>query len=460
MAAALVAAATAFALLSGCAREPDLATGHALPDSFDAGQVAGLPVTVGRSGVRPGAPASTRTVAGSPGGFIDDLATLSLDDVEDYWTREGARAVGLPPPTPVAAVSWSRYGTGITFCGQPFYAARNAAYCRSGDIIGWDRGQLIPSALGDYGEIAAAATFAHEYGHRMDHRLDSVGPTVLVREQRADCFAGAYLRWVASGSSSRMRLTTTDGLAKVLSWFASTRDRPTGRPRNRDNGHGTAYERVGAVMRGFEGGAAVCTAITRESVRAALAGLPDQFEPGGVAYRKTGFDQSILDRTAATLRQYFEVPDLRLSTEPGGCVDARSPAGYCPASTTVVADLPALTRLSTPSSDDDVDHSRPAGEVTGMTYVATRAALASLQRRGVDVARPSAALQALCLTGAWLRDRGSRPGDIDQALHVVLTDPRSATDTTGRAVAASFTRAQALLNGVYGGRRPCTPTLR
>ncbi len=50
---------------------------------------------------------------------------------------------------------------------------------------------------------------AHEYGHAVQRSANLTGrstPT-LVAEQQADCFAGAYMRWVAEGNSPRFTVS-------------------------------------------------------------------------------------------------------------------------------------------------------------------------------------------------------------------------------------------------------------
>ena len=51
---------------------------------------------------------------------------------------------------------------------------------------------------------------AHEYGHSVQYQaeLNRADTPTLVAEQQADCFARAYMRWVASGDSRRFTLST------------------------------------------------------------------------------------------------------------------------------------------------------------------------------------------------------------------------------------------------------------
>ena len=58
----------------------------------------------------------------------------------------------------------------------------------------------------DFGDIAVTNVLAHEYGHAIQHqaRLNKKDTPTLVAEQQADCFAGAYMRWVAEGNSAAL----------------------------------------------------------------------------------------------------------------------------------------------------------------------------------------------------------------------------------------------------------------
>jgi hypothetical protein len=48
-------------------------------------QVAGMPATDGPSTVRPDAPKPTRDMSGGNGGRDDELAALSISDIEEFW---------------------------------------------------------------------------------------------------------------------------------------------------------------------------------------------------------------------------------------------------------------------------------------------------------------------------------------------------------------------------------------
>ena len=80
---ALVGACVAL-LTAGCT---GYISGRAVSMMYDPFHVGGLPVTDGPSGPRPGAPAPTGTVQNTDNGPIDQLALLSVTDIEEYWQQ-------------------------------------------------------------------------------------------------------------------------------------------------------------------------------------------------------------------------------------------------------------------------------------------------------------------------------------------------------------------------------------
>src|SRR5690242_14640034 len=80
--AATALAATAALALSGCAGTVDGEATSGLSDPFKAG---GLPAEDGPSGPLPDAPPATGTVNDTDNGEIDEIALLSVNDIEEYW---------------------------------------------------------------------------------------------------------------------------------------------------------------------------------------------------------------------------------------------------------------------------------------------------------------------------------------------------------------------------------------
>ncbi|OPE45410.1 peptidase, partial [Mycolicibacterium diernhoferi] len=241
-------------------------------ENADPFTVGGMPVTDGPSGLRPGASIPSRAVANTDNGPIDRLAVAAVSDVEDYWNGAFAETFDSPFRPVRKLLSWDARKTrsAITFCGESTAGLVNAAFCPPDNSIGWDRGVLLPALEKTYGEMSVGMVLAHEYGHSVQYQAELNQPNtpVLVAEQQADCFAGAYMRWVAEGDSQRFRLSTGNGLNALLASVISFRDPIFTRDRVMAAGgeHGSAFERVSAFQFGFTGGPATCRQITVEEV--------------------------------------------------------------------------------------------------------------------------------------------------------------------------------------------------
>src|ERR1700691_4093347 len=118
------------------------------------------------------------------------------------------------------------------------------------------------------GPMSVNGVLAHEFGHALQAMAKTVtrsDPTI-VREQQADCFAGVYLYWVASGKSSRFTLSTADGLDHVLGGIITTRDPVQDSDTVNDDEHGTSLDRISAFQMGFISGASACAGINKQEI--------------------------------------------------------------------------------------------------------------------------------------------------------------------------------------------------
>lgn len=261
--------------LAGCTSAVD---GTAVSALYDPSRVAGLPVTTGPSGPRPGAPAPTGAVANSDGSDIDRLVLLSVNDLEEYWRRHYGDLGGAYRPLSALISYDSTDPRGPAICRAGTYQLVNTFYCPQKNLLAWDRGVLLATGRRYFGDMFVTGLMAHEFGHAVQYMaelVDDSTPT-LVGEQRADCLAGVYLQWVAQGGSRRFRLSTTDGLNTILSGTVTLRD-PVLTPRNERlafEGHGTALDRVSAFQMGFETGATTCAAIDKDEIERRRDGLP------------------------------------------------------------------------------------------------------------------------------------------------------------------------------------------
>jgi predicted metalloprotease len=272
-------------IITGCSHT--VLDGRAVSMRYDPYRVAGLPASDGPSGPRTPPPALTTKVLNSDGGDIDRAAVFAIEDIEDFWKKTYSDAFqgAFAPVSTLVSVDPTAF-FGPTVCGaDPSELDFNAMYCPPQDVIAWDRVDLLPVAKKFFGDMAVNGLLAHEYGHAVQWRARLVNehsPSVLVKEQQADCFAGDYLRWVAEGDSPRFTINTTAALDRVIAGAIAMRD-----PISTSSqlvldapSHGTALDRVSAFQKGFDVGAEGCAIIDENEIEQRRGNLPRSlFDP-------------------------------------------------------------------------------------------------------------------------------------------------------------------------------------
>ncbi|MGE2716670.1 peptidase [Mycolicibacterium litorale] len=438
-------------------------------------RVAGMVATDGPTGLRPDAEDPSRDVTDSDGGDIDALAASAISDIEEFWARALPETFDGAEFTPVdALVSWDAADYDGMFCGVDTIGLVNAGFCLDDNTIGWDRGELLPALRAANGDMGVALVLAHEYGHAIGHqaRLNKPDTPVLVAEQQADCFAGAYMRWVAEGSSPRFSLSTADGLNSVLSAVIAFRD-PLFSEADQLAGideHGSAFERVSAFQFGFTDGPASCAAIDLREIGQRRGDLPvllPEDQTGELPVTEDSV-RAIVDAMTISFEP-DRPPKLDFTPEAAEtCPDARPspPVSYCPATNTLVVDLPELQLMG--ASQADVDANRPAtGDNTAYSVLMSRYLQAIQHERGLTLDTAEAALRTACLTGAattaLTRDVTTpdgntialTAGDLDEAVSGILTNGLAASDVNGDSVPSGFSRIDAFRIGVLGDEERC-----
>jgi predicted metalloprotease len=439
-------------------------------------KVAGMPAVDGPTGLRPDAKEPSRDVENSDGGDIDELAASSISDIEDFWATAYPETFDKDFTPVETLISWDAGGyESQEFCGEDTYGLVNAGFCFLDDTIGWDRGQLLPALRDNFGDIAVTNVLAHEYGHAIQRqaRINKKNTPTLVAEQQADCFAGAYMRWVAEGSSARFTLSTADGLNSLLAGVISFRDPLLSEDQYAPgaNEHGSAFERISAFQFGFTDGPTSCAAIDAKEIAQRRGDLPvalqqDQTGEWPVSEESVKAVVDALD----TLFSPADAPKLSLDADSAkDCSDARPspPVSFCPATNTIAVDLPALEALGSPSGQDDVG-GEVSGDNTAYSVLVSRYMLAlQHERGGVPLDSAEAALRTACLTGvattkmteAVTTSDGNTvaltAGDLDEAVSGLLTNGLAASDVNGETVPSGFSRMDAFRTGVLGDENRC-----
>jgi len=461
-------------LLSACA-------GQQIPGSpspaaeIDPGNVAGLPVTEGSSGLRPGVVDASLPVGDYAGTDMDKLAVNAVSDISDFWTQAMPTDFGRPFAPIAKLTSFDASGANVQVCRENSQGVENAFYCPVDDSVSWDRGTLLPVLNNMFGPMAVVTVFAHEMGHAVQYRLGSVNATTatIVREQQADCYAGALIRWVADGNAKHFQISTGDGLNQVLATMMFIRDQ-VGTTAVDPQAHGSAFDRVTAFQFGFEDGPVRCDKIDNAEIRRRITELG--FTQASFVDNNVPVDDATLELLGQSLNAAFKRngprPPAFVSSGGGRCATGAGtpPTSFCPDDNTIAVDQDALNRLAALPPNDVLGVSDTGlGDFAAFAEVASRYVLAVQRSLRIPLDDRNAGLRTACLTGAWagvIRHRFTDgpaqqlllgPGDLDEAVAELLS-PNSliAADVNGARVPAGFARVSAFQVGFLQGSKVCT----
>lgn len=424
----------------------------------------------GPNGLKDNAPAPALTAQDSEkGNKYDTLAESTISDLYTFYGQVFPQDFGKDFTKAKALISYDSKDKSAKACGMSLAGAVNASYIGgSCDTIVWDRGELLPTMEKEIGEISAPTVLAHEMGHLVQARLGVPRSSTLLLEQQADCYAGAYWRWVADGHSTYFDFSEGAGMRQVMAAMMWVGD-PIGLSSDNSGAHGSAFDRTFAASLGFANGAKRCNAITQQEVnkriqQTGFTQLPTKF--GNIEVT-----DKLITQVAATLDEYFgqTVPGYakpKLQKYSGDAPPAcdgttpQAPVDYCPATKTVNYNLEQLQKIGTPPTD----WSKSNGDFSAMMLVASRYALAAQATGGGTLTGNQAGLKALCYAGTWakwLKDPQGpdklklSPNDLNKAVYEVVTSPLPAGDVNSRNGTRVLDQVQALHIGVVYDIRRC-----
>ncbi|WP_051407457.1 metallopeptidase [Nocardia sp. CNY236] len=461
----------ALLLVGGCAQHVDSTAISIYDDPF---KVAGLPMTSGPSGPRSNVPDSTLTAVNGDGGAVDTLALNAVDDIQNYWRGVFPEAFQKNFEPVDRLLSWSATApraTAVEFCGQTTRRLVNAAYCPVDNSIGWDRSILLPAMEKTFGKMAVVMVLAHEYGHAV-HTLSQISgrrDPGIVKEQQADCLAGAFIRHVAEGKAEHFTINTSEGLNSVLAASVALRDSD---PDDPANVHGSAFERVTAVQIGFTDGPTGCAGIDEDEIDQRRANLPQSFRDDGGRGEFPITRESLAELTKAlhAILPAGDEPSYDYSGNNRECANGvvTKPVSYCPDTNTITTDVPRLAERGVVEIDgSDLLPVEVTGDYNGYIVFVSRYTLAVQHSRGQDLSGAKTGLQAACLSGVITSElaESDRPisqgdirlsaGDLDEAVSGLLTDGLAASDVRGQTVRSGFSRIDAFRAGVINGEQAC-----
>ncbi len=417
----------------------------------------------------------------------DGYLTAAFSDIEAFW-QEQFPAVYGGAFTPLAGGIYAAYPERtepIPGCGTPQTVydevAGNAFYCLDGDFMAYDDTELLPQLVEQLGQSAVAVVLAHEFGHAVQFRADEFGQPTILKEQQADCFAGAWSAHVARGESDVIAFNDDDISGGLVAMIQVRDPIEFGGTIDADS-HGTGFDRVGAFQDGFIGGAERCTTFFTEGRENQLINVPfDERDPIGnlplidanpdpetgpadvvtllpqdlTRFWTAQLAASNLTLTAPTLTLFSADGDLPTCD---GIESSRfeKNIAYCAASNTIFIDQGWAEGLIADPLLGDMS----VGYLISQGYSENVQAML-----GSTLTDEPRALLDDCLTGSWIRDDlpptpqeedrqlSLSAGDLDEAIvtTIVRSDATSDTDLEGSA----FEKIDAFRAGVLGGMQSC-----
>ena len=415
---------------------------------------------------------------------IDGIARNALMDLNTYWAQQFPGTFSQQF-TPLAGGYFSvdpsnldpaQYPNGQIGCGKPPEAVQNNAfYCGAsnqylhGDAIQYDRSFLAELAFGGggkegYGRFIPALVMAHEFGHAVQGRVGYPLDASIAIETQADCFAGAWTKWVADGHAPHNTIRPGE-LDDVLRGYLLLRD-PVGTGLNEGEAHGSYFDRVSAFQQGFDDGPTACRddfGQDRQYTQGEFLDNSDALNGGNAPYPTTvgqfapqGLGE-FFTAAAKQLGKTFTAPALQPFDGTAPKCNGDQPDTdlvYCAANDTVGYDE---TDLTEPLYADAA-----GGDYAVLTALAIPYGLAFRDQLRLSTDDQAAVRSAVCLAGAFTGEvlhgqskvLSISPGDADESVSFLLKysdDPRVLADSglTG------FQLVDVFRGGVVDGLSTC-----
>ena len=401
----------------------------------------------------------------------DQVGRTATEALQEFWRTEFPAAFGRPwtdiagfyPVDPA-----DRSAPTPPCLRRAADLANQAFYCPTADVVAWDAAGLLPAQINKFGAAGAVVVLAHEIGHAVHARLglDTKAqarnpgryPTILL-EAMADCYAGVGLAHLVTAPVAGLPLDIVDRDQALLALVGFSD--PLGVDAGDARAHGNAFDRVSAFQLGYADGAARCAGMTLDNQvftqrrfgsaadRARHGDLPlDSLLPGFEQDARAWFTSVAADRA----------PGWRASALgdaascPGRAAVAQGPAVFCAADGAVLLDRGELEAMH-----------QQFGDYAAAVLLASRYGLAVLDAVGTNTTGPAAGTAAVCLSGAYTgrlidgTEFTLSPGDLDEAVRVLLAGDWAARDSGGRVDPDQhgFDRVATFRTGVLDGPQAC-----
>jgi predicted metalloprotease len=418
-------------------------------------------------------PAATSTPPADPKPLSpDEVSAATVEALQQFWRARFPAEFGRPW-TEIAAfvpVNTTSRGAATPPClRRAADLADQAFYCPSADVVAWDADRLLPEQVRKFGAAGAVVVLSHEVGHAVHNRLGLDAerarnparyPTILL-EAMADCYAGVTLKHLVEQPVAGLPIGP-DERDQALLALVGFRD-PVGVDAGDASAHGNAFDRVSAFQTGYAEGAGRCAAMSLDNqvfTQRRFSSAEDLARRGNLPLDALlgAFEQdarSWFGEVAATRVPGWQAPVL--DTEPpctGRAAAQQGPAVFCAADGAVAVRSSELSALH-----------QQFGDYASAVVLASRYALATLDALGVSTVGPGAGTATVCLSGAYTGrlidgvDFSLSPGDLDEAVQVLLAGDWVARDSGGRADPAEhgFERVARFRAGLFEGPQSCLP---
>ncbi len=417
----------------------------------------------------------------------DGFLVAVVKDLETFWAANLPAVYGtsFEPLAGGVHAAYRDRTSRIPGCGNRTTRYRdvqgNAFYCADGDFMVYDDDELVPNLVQELGRSAIGIVLAHEFGHAIQQRTGNIDQPTVLKEQQADCFAGAWTAHIVRGESDAFQFDDTDVRSGLIAMI-QVADPIQLAGSNDGDAHGTGFDRVGAFQDGFTGGVERCKPFFTEHRQ--LVNVPfiasdnngnfPMHDPsGGGSDVATAIPKNLDQFWVALLTAKgvdFTPPTIRLYPTSGPFPDCpgakpgtfRRNVFYCAATNTVMVDETFGSQLINNIGD------------MAIGYLISQGFSESVQRALKSPLKGEPrALMNDCLTGVWTQamipDQSSATpttnpdgtpvislaaGDLDEA--VIMAIQRSDASTGTNVRGSAFEKIASFRSGVLNGAAACS----
>ncbi|RBY87190.1 hypothetical protein DQ244_17875 [Blastococcus sp. TBT05-19] len=428
--------------------------------------VGGTPSAVGPA--PSDAPPGEVTVVGATDEPVDELARNALADLQGFWAEQFPDAYGdrFAPlqggyfSVDPGDVDPRDYPQGVGCGADPRESENNAFYCQApdqpnSDSITYDRAFLAELADG-YGRFLPALVMAHEFGHAVQGRVGTPGPSIAT-ETQADCFAGAWSAWVADGQAEHSQLRESE-LDDLLRGYFLLRD-PVGTSPAEQSAHGSYFDRVSAFQEGFDDGPTAC----RDRFGRDRVFTQGTFRDEDLLTQGNAPYDQLVDLVGDALPVFWDSAFAQVFDEDFDAPPVEAFTGAAPDCAPSDRDLVYCADGNVVGYDEGLTtDAYELGDYAVATALSIPYALGARDQLGLDPADPDAIRSAVCLTGWFSAAVFNRqvpdvlisPGDLDESVLFLLTYGVE-EDVLGAAELSGFQLVDVFRGGFVEGAAAC-----